>query len=149
MSKPTEYDWNELKRVVRYLKGTSKMKLHLASSTGEGLIGYADASWRQDRNDGKSMSGYLFKLNGGTISWYSRKQNCVALSSTVADLVASTECVKEAIWLRNLLFEINFITHETIEIFEDNESTRKMIMSQNKSSRTKHINVRFNFIKDF
>lgn len=150
VTQPTEYDWEELKRVVIYLKTTKGIKLNLASQgEEEQLVGYADASWGQDRSNGKSMSGYLFKLNGGVVSWSSRKQNCVALSSTEAELIALTECTKEAIWLKKLLSEINFVIHDKILIFEDNQSVTKMIISQNHSSRTKHVNVRYHFIKDY
>lgn len=77
---PSQQDWNELKRVVRYLKGTCDMKLRL-SNIGEPseLVGYADADWAECREDRKSNSGYIFQYNGGTISWACRKQTCVSL----------------------------------------------------------------------
>lgn len=148
VSKPSMYDWNELKRVLRYLKGSNNLKLYLSSNEEQDLTGYADANWGENRDDGKSNSGYLFKLNGGTISWCSRKQKCVALSSTEAELIALTEAVKESIWLKKLLKEIDFKIQDKIVIFEDNESTRKIIMTDKQSNRTKHISVRYHFIRD-
>ncbi|XP_055604467.1 uncharacterized protein LOC129752721 [Uranotaenia lowii] len=71
--KPTERDWTEAKRALRYLKGTAGLKLRMGRKNH--LEGYAD--WAGDRADRKSNSGFLFKLGGGTISWTARKQECV------------------------------------------------------------------------
>lgn len=152
VSKPTEYDWNELKRMVRYLKGTSFYQLKMGSKDQEkenSLIGYADANWAEGRCDRKSNGGYLFKLNGATISWRSKKQDCVALSSTEAELISITDAAKEAIWLRRLLQELHQQINGPTLIFEDNQSCLKIIQNSNASSRTKHIDVRYNFIKDY
>lgn len=88
-------------------------------------------------------------LNGGVVSWASRKQNCVALSSTESELIALTEATKEGIWIKRLLDEIDFNKENQIQIFEDNQSVKKMIQNCQSSNRTKHINVRYNFIKDY
>ncbi|XP_055309227.1 uncharacterized protein LOC129573075, partial [Sitodiplosis mosellana] len=67
VSAPSKEDWNELKRVLRYLKGTKDYKLYLADDKEkQELFGYADANYAEDRIDRKSNSGYIFKLNGGT-----------------------------------------------------------------------------------
>lgn len=154
ISQPTEYDWNQLKQVVRYLKGTIDFKLYLSSlnqtsSDDHEIIGYADASWGESKDDGKSQSGYIFKLNGGTISWRSLKQSSTALSSTEAELIALSEAMKELIWIRDLLEEIKQPFKQPIVIFEDNESVRKIVKGTSKSNRTKHINVRYHFIRDY
>lgn len=101
MNCPTKLDLIEAKRVVRYLKGTKDLKLKLSDTEPREtnvLIGYSDADWAQDIKDRKSNSGYLFKFNGGTISWACRKQTCVALSSTEAEYIALAEACQEAIW---------------------------------------------------
>lgn len=77
MNSPTELDWVEAKRIVRYLKGTIDLKLVLGTFESEEkniLLGYSDANWAEDATDRKSNSGYLFKFNVGTISWACRKQ---------------------------------------------------------------------------
>ncbi|XP_065082352.1 uncharacterized protein LOC135704777 [Ochlerotatus camptorhynchus] len=92
VSYPTQRDWNELKRMVRYLKGTIDLKLRLSSSgDSSGLVGYADADWAECRDDRKSNSGYVFKYCGGTIAWACRKQSCVLLSTAEAEFVALSE----------------------------------------------------------
>lgn len=146
---PTTYDWNQLKTILRYLKGTINNRLYLATKNQTDFIGYADANWGENRIDSKSNSGFIFKLNGGTISWCCRKQECVSLSSTEAELIALTEAVKEALWIKDLLEEIDQEIKLPITIYEDNESCRKMIYNENSSSRTKHIRVRYHFIKDY
>lgn len=95
VSKPRQVDWNELKRVLKYLKGTSNMKLALAAENynGELLYGYSDANWAESKYDRKSNSGHVFLLNGGTVCWSSRKQSLVALSTCEAEFVALSEAI--------------------------------------------------------
>ena len=91
MSSPTKVDMNEVKRVIRYLKGTIHYKLQVSDVQKDlYLEAYSDANWAECRNDRKSNSGYLCFL-GGTISWSCRKQNSVSLSSTEAEYIALAE----------------------------------------------------------
>ncbi|XP_062538838.1 uncharacterized protein LOC134207134 [Armigeres subalbatus] len=89
-SYPNQQDWNKAKRVLRYISITSDHKLHLGSSD-DGLQMFVDADWAGNNRDRKSNSGYLLLLAGGVITWSSRKQSCVALSSTEAEFVALAE----------------------------------------------------------
>lgn len=92
VSKPNQEDWNEVKRVVKYLRGTATLSLTLgADSDNESLIGFADANWAESRIDRKSNSGYVFRLFNGTISWSCKKRTCIALSSTEAEYIALSE----------------------------------------------------------
>ena len=79
VSAPTEVDWVAAKRVVRYLKTTKDWKLKFGTS--DGLIGYSDADWAGDIETRKSTTGFVFHYAGGAVSWVSRRQNCVTLSS--------------------------------------------------------------------
>lgn len=86
---PTQEDWNEGKRVLKYLKATISLKMKLGRrDDAANLIGYADANFAENRVDRKSNSGFIFKLFGGTISWRCKKQTCVATSTTEAEYVA-------------------------------------------------------------
>lgn len=95
ISKPTVYDMNEAKRVVRYLKGSMDLKLHLS---GEGvkkhLYAYADANFAEDVTHGKSNSGLFIGINGGALTWHCHKQQVVALSTTEAEYIAFCEAGK-------------------------------------------------------
>lgn len=147
---PTQRDWNELKRILRYLKETSHLKLSLSSNDTKDskLSCYVDASYAEDRTDRKSMTGYIFKLNGGTISWCSKKQQCVTLSSTEAELVAMAEACKEAIWISKLLKDINQTKNQETIIYEDNTSCLKMLTNEKISNRTKHIDIRYFYLRE-
>lgn len=88
-----------LDRAFRYLRATSDWKLIFQRGTAEGttLRGFVDADWASDVNDRKSTSGYVFMLAGGAISWSSKKQSSVALSSTEAEYIAAAHAAKEVI----------------------------------------------------
>lgn len=150
VSGPNQEDWNELKRVVRYLKGTMDKKLSLGNpSVVNPLIGYADANWGEDRIDRKSNSGYVFKLYGGVISWKCKRQTCVSLSSVEAEFVALSEACKEAFWIRRVLEEFNLNCEGPTLIYEDNQSCLKLVRDEKLSDLTKHIDLRVHFVKDY
>lgn len=151
MNSPTELDWVEAKRIVRYLKGTKDLKLVLGTFESEEkniLLGYSDANWAEDATDRKSNSGYLFKFNGGTISWACRKQSCVALSSAEAEYIALAEICQEVVWLRSLLEDFNEKQMQPTIIYEDNQSYIKLVYKEKYSKRTKHISTKYNYVKN-
>lgn len=101
-------DWNQLKRVVRYLKGTINMKLKLSDikNDHELIVGYADADFAEDKITRKSNSAMVFYINGGVCSWACRKQTCVAVSTAEAEFYALSSACQEASWLRRLLEDL-------------------------------------------
>ncbi|KAG5875990.1 hypothetical protein JTB14_007367 [Gonioctena quinquepunctata] len=149
VSQPTERDWTEVKRILRYLKGTRDMIMQLGKrGIFENILhGYADADWGGDTRDRKSNTGYLFKYSGGLVSWRSKKQDCVSLSLTEAEVIALSEACQEAMWLKQLLKDFG---EEVIEIkmFEDNQSCIKMLDSERINDRTKHIDTKYNYAKE-
>lgn len=146
-SNPSQADWTELKRVVRYLKGTKDFKLRLSRNGGpNAIVGYSDADWAENRQDRKSNSGFIFKINGGTVSWACRKQSCVSLSTAEAEFIALSEAVQEAIWLKSLLKDLN--EKQEVTIHEDNQSCLKMLINEKFSNRTKHVATRLHFTRD-
>lgn len=150
LSDPTRNDLNEAKRVIRYLKGTSKLKLMLSSLKEENheLFGYADANWAECKIDRKSNSGQIFMLNGGIISWACRKQVSVSLSSTEAEYVALSEACQELIWIKKLCKDFKVDMTDAVTINVDNQSCIKLAENQKFSNRTKHIDTRFHFIRE-
>ena len=107
---PKQSDWNEVKRIFRYLKHTKDKRLRLGTTgedSAEQLIGYADADWGGDIHDRKSNTGFCFKFFGATISWTSRKQTMVTLSSTEAEYIALVEAAQEALWIMRMLKDLN------------------------------------------
>jgi transposase InsO family protein len=149
LSRPSETDYVEAKRIIKYLKGTRNFKLELSSSKKEqNLNGFSDANWAESRIDRKSNSGHLFMLNGGTVSWACRKQNCVALSSTEAEYIALSEASQEAVWLKGICSDFNINMSKAIVIQADNQSCIKMTDCEKFSNRSKHIDTKYHFIKD-
>lgn len=142
----TRLHWQCAKRVLRYLKGTKNYSMKFCNDNSS-IVGFADADWGSDRLDRKSFSGYVFKFCGGSISWKSCKQRTVALSTTEAEYMALSDATKEAIYLRNLLFELTGRL-DCIEIYNDNQSAQKLANNPIFHDRSKHIDIRYHFLRD-
>lgn len=148
ISHPTRSDWNELKRVVRYIKGTRNLKLNLNSTAENKLYAYSDANWAEDRVDRKSNTGYIVYANGGVLSWCCRKQNIVTLSSCEAEYVALCETAKEIVWIKNLMKDFGQEMDDPIVIYTDSQSAMSMIEREKFSNRTKHVDIKYHYVKD-
>uniref|UniRef100_A0AAV1T564 Polyprotein n=1 Tax=Peronospora matthiolae TaxID=2874970 RepID=A0AAV1T564_9STRA len=99
---PCPTHWQALKRVLRYIQGTKEYVIEYQATNNDKLHGYSDADWAGDVESRRSTSGYTFILNNGCVSWRSKKQSTVALSSTEAEYMALSEAAQEAIWLKAL-----------------------------------------------
>ena len=97
-----------VKQVLRYLNGTRNLGITYWPTSDPEVLGYTDADWAQDTLDRKSTSGYVFLLSGGAISWSSKKQTSVALSTMEAEFVALSHATKDTLWLRTLLTDLGF-----------------------------------------
>lgn len=106
MSQPHEPHLQVVKHVYRYLQGTVDSALLFKRGEGDHLCGFTDADWAWDLYDRKSTTGFVFLLGGTPITWNSKKQPTIALSSTEAEYMELMERRKEAIWLRRLLGEL-------------------------------------------
>lgn len=149
VANPRNSDLNELKRVVRYLKGTQQAKLRLsASEIPEVMFAYSDADWAEDPLDRKSHTGLYCSVNGGAIMWSCKKQQIVALSSAEAEYVALSETCKEVIWISRVARAFGIEPPEPINIYTDSQSAMAMIDNQGFSHRTKHVDTKFHFVKD-
>lgn len=146
---PRDVDMNEVKRVVRYLKGTQHEKLRLSSrNCKEILFAYSDADWAENKVDRKSHSGFYCSMNGGTIGWSCKKQDLVALSSAEAEYVALSEASKELIWTTRIAKHFGVKLPAPISVYTDSQSAMAMITNQKFSHRTKHIDTKYHFVKD-
>lgn len=136
------------KQILRYIKGTLDLKLvYKRNEDADPLIGYADADWANDTHDRKSVSGYVFKVYGNVVSWSSRKQSTVSLSSTEAEYIALSECACEAIWLRKLLKELRVTCDGPVTLFEDNQSSAQIAETPKDNKRMKHVDTKYHFIR--
>ena len=149
-SDPSVYHWDLAKNILRYLKGTRARGLTFSPGAhgDAGVVrGYVDASWGEDPSTRKSQSGYVFTLGNAAISWKSKLQTTVALSSTEAEYLALSAAVKEALFLRNLVGDVLPSAAKTIVLHEDNQSTIKQALNLTGSERTKHVDIRHHFLK--
>ena len=112
------------------------------------VSGYCDADWGGDKNDRKSTTGYCTYINNNLISWCTKKQPTVALSSTEAEYMAIAEVAKEVMWLRIILIEMNVNVITPTIIYVDNQSAKKISENDTEHDRTKHIDIRHYFIRD-
>lgn len=143
---PVETDWQNVKHIFQYLKGTMHYSLHYRK-TGKTVKIFTDSDWANNKMDAKSITGYVFILAGAAICWRSRKQRCVAASSTHAEYIAMLECVTEFKWLRDLLRELgqNRFVPKPCNIFADNAGAMCIASSIGTSDRSKHINVKYHY----
>ena len=111
------------------------------------LMGYTDADMAGDVDSRKSTSGYLITFAGGAVSWQSRLQKCVALSTTEAEFIAATEACKELLWMKKFLSELG-LHQEKYELFCDSQSAIHLGKNSSFHSRSKHIDVRYHWIRD-
>ena len=146
LSNPGKEHWNAVKWILKYLKGTSKMGLCFGTGEPE-LIGYTDADMAGDVDSRKSTSGYLITFSGGAVSWKSKLQKCVALSTTEAEFIAATEACKEILWMKKFLQELG---HKQQKYVLHCDSQSAIHLSKNSSfhSKSKHIDVRYHWIRD-
>lgn len=146
-SNPGMAHWEAVKRIYRYLLGTKELWLSYGGVAKE-LVGYADAdgSMSEDR---RATSGYAFLVDGGAVSWSTKRQEIVSLSTTESEYIAATHASKEALWLRSLISQVfgPFPLDTATTLFSDNQSAIALSKDHQYHARTKHIDVRFHFIR--
>jgi hypothetical protein len=144
-SNPGTPHWDTVKHVFCYLAGTHELWL----SYGEmkcALEGYVDTDSSMTE-DCCTVSGYAFLIDGGAVSWSSKKQELVSLSTTESKYVAATHSMKEALWLHSLLGNVFAPVQGPTMLFSDNQSTIALTKDHQYHPRTKHIDVCFHFIR--
>ena len=145
---PCPTHWQALKRVFRYIQGTKTYGIEFTVD-GDALQGYSDADWAGDTESRRSTSGYAFMMNGGCISWRSKKQRTVALSSTEAEYMALSEATQEEVWLKVFLCELGEMAmDEAVKMYEDNQGSIALAKNPEFRKRTKHIDIRYHFVRE-
>ena len=146
-SNPSRVHANAVKRIFQYLKFLSDYSLRLRKCDDE-LIAYSDADWAGDKNDRHSTSGNVFMLASGSISWSSRKQAVVALSTAEAEYIALSSATQEIMWLRRLLTDLHSKPYGPTELKEDNQGAIAIAKNPVTHNRTKHIDIRHHFVRE-
>jgi len=146
---PRQIHENAVRRVFKYLKGTKLLGLRFNRNDVGLLQGTSDASWSATA-DAKYFSGYVVKLGESLITWRCKKQDSVALSSCEAETGAMVELVKELIWMRGLLSEIDMheLVQYPIKVKTDNQSTIEILKNSVTHGRTKHFRRTYSFVRE-
>jgi hypothetical protein len=166
MENPNEDHVKLVRHIFRYLAGTPTLGLHYGKgdnqvighcdgikkrtqlrSTANHLSGWSDSDWAGCPETRLSHSGNVFMLNGGPISWMSKKQNSIALSSTEAELVALHHAAAEAMWLREILAEMDVPQLGPTRLYEDNSGCVRLTQNHAKLTKTKHVAVKYFFTR--
>ena len=145
---PGPKHWKAIRKILSYIAGPRDLGLTFRKGTGGNLSAYADSSYAGKADDRKSVSGGVVMYAGAAVMWLSRTQRAVTLSSTEAEYIGIGECVKEVLFLRNIL---EFFDPEpsmvAIPVYEDNASAIKLTENPMSSARTRHIDVWHHFIR--
>ena len=148
MHKPSRQHMGAAKRVLRYIRGTLSFGLRYQKVSNCKLISYTDSDWAGCADDRKSTSGYAHSFGSGVISWASKKQQTIALSSSEAEYMAATSAACQTVWLRRILADLKEKQDEATIMFCDNKSTIAMTKNPVFHGRTKHIEIRHHFIRE-
>ncbi|GJV64785.1 retrotransposon protein, putative, ty1-copia subclass [Tanacetum coccineum] len=149
LANPGKNHWEAVKWILKYLRGTVNVGLVYGTHRGNhvDVTGFVDSDYAKDPDKGRSITGYAFLVQGCVVSWKATLQHVVALSTTEAEYMALTEAVKEAIWLRGLLEELG-VELNTVAVNCDNQGAIHLSRNHVFHERTKHINVRYHFIRE-
>jgi hypothetical protein len=146
MAAPTVEHWEATLGVVRYLVGIADYGLTFGGSS-ETLVGYCDADYTGDQDSIRSTTGYVFLMFGGAVSWSSRLQPTVAVSTVEAEYLSAGHAVKEALWFRELGADLVFnLGH--VQIYYDNQGAIQLLKHPIASQRSKHIDVIHHFARE-
>ena len=149
MANPGKEHWSAVKWILRYLKGTLDTGLKFGECTEDQVKaeGYVDSDYAGSIDTRKSLSGYLFTVCQGTVSWKANLQTVVALSTAEAEYMAITEAVKEAIWLKGFVTELGFEQQQVV-VHCDSQSAIHLSKHQVFHEKSKHIDVKLHFVRD-
>ena len=144
---PEAEHWIAVKRIFRYLAATRNLGLCYGASNLSG--GFLDADWGAGE-DRKAVGGFVFLLNGGAISWTSKKQTSIVLSTTQAEYMAMTQAASEILWLRVLLDELGAFAHieHLSQLNGDNQGALTLAWNPEYHARTKHIDIQRHFVRE-
>ena len=148
LENPGSMHWNVVKSMLRYLKGTKDYGLMFRKIGHLNLVGYCDSSWSDDVDNSRSTGGYVFYLGGTAISWKTKEQTCVAMSSAEAEYIALSEASKEALYLMKMVQDMHLELKLPIVIYEDNQSCIALVKRGTNGPKSKHIRRRYHFVRE-
>ena len=148
-SNPGTAHWQAIKRIMCYLRGNTNLVLCYQGGDLK-LRGYSDADQGGDLDESKSTCGYVFTVGGEAVSWCSKKQDCIALSTMEAEYVTCCLAAQQAIWLRSFLQDLNLTPRvdDPVEIWCDNTTATQYAKDPKFHRKAKYIKTRYHFVRD-
>ena len=147
MQSATNKHWTAAKRVLAYLKGTATAGICYIKEEKFKIHAYSDSDFAEHRKDRKSIGAYVCYAQGGPVVWKSKKQPVIAQSSAEAEYIALAECVKDLIWLKMLLWELEVEVDGPVVVYIDNAAAKALAENAIDHDRSKHIDVRYHLIR--
>lgn len=147
-SNPDESHLKAAKHVLHYLAGSKDLVLTYGTDKESSFVGYCDADYAADRDDRRSMTGYVYLLAGAAIAWACRKQPTVATSTVQSEYMALSTAAKHAAWIEILCKQLDFDPGLPIALKCDNKGARDLAVSPKHNKNTKHIDVQYHFIRE-
>ena len=148
MHKPQIHHWKAVKRILRYLAGTSTHGLLLTPSPNYSITGFSDSDWATDLDDRKSTTGYCIFVGRNLVSWSSKKQKAVSRSSTEAEYRSIAAALADITWIQTLLTELRIPSSSTPIIHSDNLGAVHIAANPVLHSRSKHFELDLHFVRD-
>jgi len=148
MSSPSETHWLAAKRILRYLKGTVELGIYYKKRENAKIVAYSDSDFAGDIDDRRSTSGFVFLFGSGAVSWSSKKQPVVTLSTTEAEYIVAASCACQCIWIKRVLEKLSIEEQKNTLIPCDNNSTIQLSKNPVFHGRSKHIDIKFHFLRD-
>ncbi|KAL6331937.1 hypothetical protein AAG906_020287 [Vitis piasezkii] len=150
LSNPGSQHWKAAKKVLRYLQGTKDLMLTYQRTNILDVVGFCDADFAGCIDDKKSTTGYIFVMARGVVSWKSVKQTLTTSSTMEAEYVACYEACCHAIWMRNFILALGVVDSisKPLKLFCDNSAVVAFSKNTMSTSRSKHIDVKFYFVKE-
>ena len=144
---PRESHLEAVKRIIRYISTTISCGIFYTCETNAEIAGFSDADWGGNMKDRRSTSGGCFFIGNNIVAWHSKKQNCISLSTAEAEYIAAGSCYTQMLWMKHMVEDYGL--HQGIlTLFCDNTSAINISKNPVQHTRTKHIELRYHFIRD-
>ncbi|XP_058741356.1 secreted RxLR effector protein 161-like [Vicia villosa] len=137
---PKESHLNQDKRILKYVNGTSDYGIQYTNGSDSVLTGYCDADWAGSGDDRKSTSGGCFFIGSSLISWFSKKQNCVSLSTAEVEYIPAGSSCSQLVWMKQMLTEYT-VAQNVMTLYCDNLSAINISKNLIQHSITTHIDI--------
>ncbi|XP_031091110.1 secreted RxLR effector protein 161-like [Ipomoea triloba] len=146
-SNPKESHLTTVKRIIKYIKGTIEFGIWYSNESNTQLVGFTDADWAGNVDDRKNTSGGCFYLGSNLVSWLSKKQNSISLSTAEAEYIVAGSSCAQLLWMKQMLEDYG-IEQQVITLYCNNSSAISITKNPVLHSRTKYIDIRHHFIRE-